>query len=413
MSVGVVGSKAQTVVFLTGSGSPIEREGYGEDVETFQRLNPGIKVRIEWAPWPQLPEKFLLAARAGNPPDVERGISTPILRSYARMGLIEPLDKYFSAEERGHFYKRALDPYVVGGTLYAVPRTINLYSLVVDQTKLRRAGIDPNSIRDWDHLLKIAEKLTVDKDGDGVIDQFGFSYMRSTGRYVHRLLTLLCHVNGTSLSRLKEDKKEVTEALDFIYKSRKYVPKGQLGYTSERMLYEAWSLDKVAMTIPGGIHLYSNLYRVSKNLTTPDRLWPVLTPPGPSSRTREPGLLQAGQGVCVASGSKNKEAAVKWLKYLASAEGSIGWLRFWDSPPRDDVDINLAIAKHAAGEDYRWWLERWCKWGKKGEPVALLPRPAEFESTLEAVFADLIQDKTTPEKAYDTLVATWNRLEKE
>jgi len=413
LSPTLAGSEVQTIVFLTGSGSPIEREGMAEDVANFERSNPNIKVDIQWSPWTELPEKFLLAAQGGSPPDIQRGIGDPILRSYATMNLIEPLDGYFSAEERGHFYPSVLDNYVVDGKLYAVPRTSNLHSLIVQPAKLEAAGINPDSIRDWDHLLTIADKLTADQNGDGVIDQFGLAYTHVAGKFIHRLFTLLCSVNGSSLSRLKEDKKQMTEVLEFVYKSREYVPRGQLGYTSGKMFYEAWSLGKVTMGIPRGVEVFSNLYRLSKDLATPDKLRPVLTPPGPSSQTGEPGALLIGMGVFVASGSKVKDAAVKWLKYLTGPEGAIGWLRFWDVPARDDVDIDLVIAKSSAGEDYRWWLESFQGWGDRAVPVALIPRPAEFESTLQAVFADLIQDKTTPEKAYDTLVTTWERLEEE
>lgn len=90
------------------------------------------------------------------------------------------------------------------------------------------------------------------------------------------------------------------------------------------------------------------------------------------------------------SASKNKEAAIKFLKYVASEDGELnGWKNFDRYPARADVASNEAIS----GDIKDVYSEIQKTNEIHGRPM--LPQTMEFISEMGTQFQNYIQDKIT------------------
>jgi ABC-type glycerol-3-phosphate transport system substrate-binding protein len=80
-----------------------------------------------------------------------------------------------SEEEMNDFLPGLLRAATWQDTLYALPMEATLLALLYNKDHFRDAGLDPNRPpQTWDELRTYAERLTVDPNGDGVVDRYGF-----------------------------------------------------------------------------------------------------------------------------------------------------------------------------------------------------------------------------------------------
>ncbi|MNL36520.1 Bacterial extracellular solute-binding protein [compost metagenome] len=90
------------------------------------------------------------------------------------------------------------------------------------------------------------------------------------------------------------------------------------------------------------------------------------------------------------SASKNKDAAIKFLKYAASEDGELnGWKNFDRYPARADV----AAKEEVAGDIKTIYNEIQSTNEVHGRPM--LPQTMEFISEMGTLFQNYIQDKIT------------------
>ena len=90
----------------------------------------------------------------------------------AFLDITDRVNKEVNTED---FLPRSLSWYRVNGRQYGVPYGIQLNIFAYNKKLFDEAGI-PYPSDDWtfDEFLAITKKLTIDKDGDGRIDQYGF-----------------------------------------------------------------------------------------------------------------------------------------------------------------------------------------------------------------------------------------------
>ena len=89
-----------------------------------------------------------------------------------KTGAMVSLDQWFTEEKRAEHYPYAAEGSMVEGEAKAVWFHGGLWNLYYREDILKEAGYDAPP-KDWDELLEMGKKLTVDEDGDGVIDQYG------------------------------------------------------------------------------------------------------------------------------------------------------------------------------------------------------------------------------------------------
>jgi ABC-type glycerol-3-phosphate transport system substrate-binding protein len=78
-------------------------------------------------------------------------------------------------EEMNDIFPQSLRNAEWKNKLYAMPMEATTLALIYNKNLFREAGLDPEKPpQNWDELFNYAVKLTKDKNGDGIIDQYGF-----------------------------------------------------------------------------------------------------------------------------------------------------------------------------------------------------------------------------------------------
>ena len=146
-------------------------------IQRFEAQHPGVRVtyssgikKEDYSEW--LAEQLL----GGTEPDVFV-IPEADFNLYASMGALKDLSAV-GGEDRGFdwsvYYPAALEAGSYGGRSYGLPVGSVPTLMFVNKTLLAREGIPvPNNDWTWQDLLSICRQVTKDRDGDGVLDQFG------------------------------------------------------------------------------------------------------------------------------------------------------------------------------------------------------------------------------------------------
>ena len=205
----------------------------------FMRLNPGVTVKYEVVTNAGFDQKIAASILAGSPPDVLRPVG--FKSEWAKQGLLEPIEDYLTAEDKADFYQYALEVGKVGGHYYLFPWNNSNNgmgcSLLLNPAVFKELGVAMPALPDrgWtmDEFMRAAQKLTVDKDGDGKTDVYALSFPAK------ELLVMMgwMHVFGARLfnpdqTAIALNSNEGVRALQFmvdaIYKY-KIAPEGAAG----------------------------------------------------------------------------------------------------------------------------------------------------------------------------------------
>lgn len=165
------------------------REGFGDwwraAAEAYAERNPGISINLIEVPFTDHHAQLTTRLIAGNPPDLAH-ISARFFYNLADEGLLEPLDDHFaSIGWREEDFIPGQRDMRRNGQIYGQLLLGYSYGLFYNRDMLEAAGIAlPTNLEE---LLDAAEALTIDRTGDGRIDQFGMVWptAATTASYVY------------------------------------------------------------------------------------------------------------------------------------------------------------------------------------------------------------------------------------
>lgn len=155
---------------------PSEIQATREVLRLFETRYPNIRVKLEFAPWSEYWNKLQSQIAAGEAPDVFM-ISGFYFQDFARKGVLKDLAPWVQKDglDLQDFFPIPLKVLSYQGHLYALPRDYNVVVLYYNKKLFDRAGVPyPDTTWTWEDLRRVAKALTLDLDGDGRIDQFGF-----------------------------------------------------------------------------------------------------------------------------------------------------------------------------------------------------------------------------------------------
>jgi multiple sugar transport system substrate-binding protein len=152
-----------------------------ELVERFEKEHPDIDVEAQYVPTGDaLVQKLITAIQSQTAPDVS-WIHADFLDKLIESDAIFPMEYFIKGdsglteEEMNDFFPQLLGAFSHKNVLYALPMDATVLALVYNKDQFRAAGINPDiPPKTWNDLKVYAKKLTLDKDGDGKIDQYGF-----------------------------------------------------------------------------------------------------------------------------------------------------------------------------------------------------------------------------------------------
>jgi len=149
--------------------------------DAFHQAHPDIKLDVQYIPGGKDEiNKLVAAVAAGNAPDVV-ALDVVATEQFARLEALRPIDDIIADNP-----KLSLDLFPAGavktgqfeGKQYALPFGGDASAVVYNKKLFREVGLDPdNPPKTWDEFTAAAQKLTFDRDKDGQIDVYGFSFV--------------------------------------------------------------------------------------------------------------------------------------------------------------------------------------------------------------------------------------------
>ncbi len=189
---------------------------HSEALADFEKEYPDIKVNMIAGTIQNL--KVYLA---GNVPIDAFYLPGDTFTETAEPGLLMELqpfvnkDKSFKLED---FYPAAVDAHRYHGVLYGIPQVVSPTAILYNKTMFDEAGVAyPTRAWNWDSIVTYGKKLTLDKTGDGIPDQYAWSYASwpQYNRWAMYIWQNGGDIFSPDLAKVTLDKPEAVEALKF------------------------------------------------------------------------------------------------------------------------------------------------------------------------------------------------------
>ncbi|MCY1151870.1 MAG: sugar ABC transporter substrate-binding protein [Sphaerochaetaceae bacterium] len=291
------------------------KEKNQEIIAAYEEKHPNVTINNTIVSTKEYWTKIRILANQNKLPDVFT-MSSSTLEEWAENGLVLELDSYIDSDNtREIFYPKLLDAVKdVSATdhYYALPFALVTTTLFYNKDAFDEAGLEyPNDDWTWDDFRSAAKKLTVDKDNDGTIDQYGYWFY---GRYAH--VEPWVYANGGSLlnhdtMRFEPDAAalEALEMLTDLVLVDKSAPT-QKDMSSVRQ-QDVFPLEMAAMWTDGSWNINNN-----RLVADPSLNWGIAKiPTGPS--TDNPITYAWADSYSIAPNTKHPQEAWEFTKYVA------------------------------------------------------------------------------------------------
>jgi len=165
---------------LSGWGDPIERQLLQEVLKNFEANNPKIKVKYEVIAdqYMDVLKTRLIGETAADVFYLD-ALEAPAL---IKPNALEPLDNYITPKfDITDFEPILLNAFQQNGRTYGLPKDFSTLALFYNKKAFQAANLSQPPIT-WEELREYSKKLTIDKNKDGKIEQYGFGVIPELAR---------------------------------------------------------------------------------------------------------------------------------------------------------------------------------------------------------------------------------------
>ncbi|MDK2951052.1 MAG: multiple sugar transport system substrate-binding protein [Kosmotogales bacterium] len=280
-----------------------------------------IEVKLELIPYDQMVPKFMASLSTGRAPDLY-GLDIVQFPYFISIGAFADITEWAKALP---FFEELPNGMIQVGMkdnrIFALPYQIDLSTILWNKDMFKEAGLDPEQPpKTWYELVEIGQKLTIDKDGDGIIDQWGFNLAGGgAGAYMFWFMPFVWGNGGSMFDNdgnVVLDSYETVEALQFwsdLIHKYKIAPVSSVQYGSGDR-YNAFVSGKLAIYLGGNFNITS-LLKDAPNMDF-----------GVASIPKNRGSYASfggGSLLGITSQCKNIDAAKEFMKFVYSEEAQI------------------------------------------------------------------------------------------
>lgn len=314
------------------------RDAWNEFKVAVEKKFPDIEIVFDPVTYANKEQVFTTQSEAGVAADIAHFTYRP-LSIFIEKGYLMDLSPFLAREPgfKEGFLEGPLSMASKNGKVYALPDDYEIILLDYNKKLFREAGLDPNKPpATWDEFVAYAKKLTRDLDGDGKIDQWGYSLIakREEGLFM-RLNPWFWGAGGDFLTPDgKHSALNTPQALEgFRFYTdlatvHKVTPPGavDIGVQDARVLF---ANNKVAMMV-GTAWDPAILDRINPQFNSKENL---ALAPMPARKRGEKPVSSAFIGMRVISAkTKHPEEAWKVFRYIYSQENQERWFRYMGLP---------------------------------------------------------------------------------
>ncbi|SLN75035.1 ABC transporter substrate-binding protein [Roseisalinus antarcticus] len=169
---GAVAAQDTTLTYMLWSTEQVETEAPA--IAAFEAANPGVTVEVQAMPpadyWPRV---SALAA-SGDLPDV-MAMSSGFVQEWAEADNLLDLTPLIGEASLEGYFESAVEIGKIDGQQVAFPQNWVAPVLYFNRSAFDAAGVDyPSADWTWDDFRAAAEALTLDENGDGTPEQYGY-----------------------------------------------------------------------------------------------------------------------------------------------------------------------------------------------------------------------------------------------
>jgi multiple sugar transport system substrate-binding protein len=325
LSTAFAAGKPVTLQFWLRDTRPSNVEAMNKIVANFEKANPGIKIKVVLTPWDSVEQKTATAIAAGTLPDLSQ-LNQTGAADYGAKGVLLNLDKrYKTWVDKNKVAKISLSQAMYNGHYYAVPWFAGSNVMFYNKDLFKKAGIidqagNPKPPVTWDEFLEDAQKLTLDTNNDGKIDQWGFVVRGNVSLTIPVREFMLAAGDGDWVdtahgNKVVVDSPKNIKGMQFyldLYRKHKVTPPDvpSIDYVAEEQYFLS---GKVAMMFNGPWNL-GNMYASKIN-------WGVALEPKSERHAAHIGGCPVG----IFKTTKYPNQAWKFATYLLSDEAQQIW----------------------------------------------------------------------------------------
>jgi multiple sugar transport system substrate-binding protein len=276
----------------------------------YEKQNPNVKIELLSLPFPVLRQRLVVAARAGDPPDVAY-VDGRWVPEMAAPGLLADVTGSVARLDRSDWFAEPWRGATLGGRIYAVPDRIDPWMVYYNTELFQKAGITAFP-KTMDELAAAAVKLT----GAGV---YGWGLIGAKdASLISRYINFLYAFHGDLLT--PDGKKsafaqpESVAALrfytDLLVKHKAAQPSAMANGLND--VNQLFMTGKVGMIIDGPWR------QGSLREQAPNLKWALAELPPVAGKA--PRYLTSSWYYTVFKGSKNQDAAFRFIEFLVRPE---------------------------------------------------------------------------------------------
>lgn len=305
---------APVTVKLSGWGSsPAEQQLLQQVIQQFEATHPQIRVKFE-----VIAEQYMDVIKTrligDAAPDVFylEAFEAPFLLD---KNVLEPLDAYITPEFDLADFEPNLLHLFQREHLYGLPKDYSTLALFYNKQSFADAGI-AQPPQTWDELLAVSRQLTVDRNQDGKIDQYGLGVLPELARlgYVIRAFGgQVIDSQGYATYASEAAMQGLQRIVDQYQIDHSSVQAADVGTSSGS---EMFGQGKVAMVIEGSWAI------PFLRETFPDLSFATAEVPTLNQR---PGTMVYSVAYVMNRKSQHKDAAWELIAYLTGKQGMKAW----------------------------------------------------------------------------------------
>ncbi|MBI9046895.1 MAG: extracellular solute-binding protein [Anaerolineaceae bacterium] len=189
----VLSDEIKIIPFITQETDAASIAVYQNIIKEYQAANPGIQIDLVVSSDPDtMGERMIAAAAVGADMGIV-SINAAQFQEFYDADLLLPLDRVVDTIGEEKFIPGSL-VYADDGSVYMMGYNGGAYGVLwVNTEMLEAAGLDIPT--NYEEVLAAAEAMTIDKDGDGEIDQFGIALPGSAHAATGYVLTDILYEN--------------------------------------------------------------------------------------------------------------------------------------------------------------------------------------------------------------------------
>jgi multiple sugar transport system substrate-binding protein len=315
MSLSCNESSKETLIDFWGLGS--EGEFVKQLIPKFEAENPGIKVKVQMAPWTAAQEKLISAFASDNLPDVFQ-LGNTWIPQFAQLEGISELSDFIRISKtvkKENYFSGIWDTNVLDSLVYGIPWYIDTRVLFYRTDVFAKAGFN-SPPKTWAELYELSKRIKANHKGEEK-----YAIFIATNEWANFVIFGL--QNGAEI--LKDNNtygnfssEKFAEAFTYLtnFYKENLTP---LGVSQVTNVYQAFAEEYFSMYISGPWNISEFKKWMTGDLK--DK-WMTAALPGPNENTKGVSLA-GGSSLVVSQKSKHKNEAWKLIEFLSKPETQI------------------------------------------------------------------------------------------